>query len=290
LRGVESDADEAFVSDLCARLDLPLELIRVDAAAIAAEIGVSVEEAGRAVRYAFFDEVAEKYVSQGKILAIALAHNQDDQVETVLMRILRGTGTDGLAGIPLKRESGAGFAVVRPLLCADKQEILSYLATRGIEYRVDGSNHAREQFRNRIRMDILPMLEETAKICVKRSLLRISDNAAIDRDYFDALCEELLDTHFSNNQIAVKFLTRLHPAIRRRVIVKAFARIGLTSDIAAVHLMAAERLVETAADSGAGGKRVEFPYDYTLGIERGMVVFRSPGVREANWKARRTSG
>ncbi|MDR1796995.1 MAG: tRNA lysidine(34) synthetase TilS [Clostridiales Family XIII bacterium] len=290
LRGEESDEDERFVFTLCERLGVPFELMRIDASKVAEETGMGVEEAGRAVRYAFFDEVAEKLSasSPGGDVCIALAHNRDDQVETVLMRILRGTGTDGLAGIPVRRAGAAGFPVVRPLLDTPRWEIEMFLAERGIAFRLDSSNDARDAFRNRIRLDLLPQLEEESGGCVRQSLLRLARNAAEDRDYFEQVTGPLLEGW--EHSLPAEALAGLHPAVRHRVIVKAFARLGLTQDIGAVHLAAADKLLHTATHGGAGGKRVEFPRDYTLGIERGQAVFRPPDMADPAWGPRRTSG
>ena len=300
LRGAESDADEAFVSALCARLDLPLEVLRIDATALAAEMGTGLEETGRAARYAFFDEVAEKYSAPGMPApVIAVAHNQNDQVETVLMRLLRGTGTDGLAGMPYRRKSAAGYEVVRPLLDVPRAMIEDWLAARGLDFRRDASNDSAEPFRNRIRNEALPALEAASGIDVSRSILRLAGSAAEDRDYFEAVCAELAETMGTVPNISepgilacpLKDLAELHPALRRRLIAKLFSRIGLSQDIAQVHLAAADRLLEKAArGGGAGGKRVEFPNDYTFGIEGQNTVFRAPEAARAAWKPRRTTG
>ncbi|MCL2493852.1 MAG: tRNA lysidine(34) synthetase TilS, partial [Clostridiales bacterium] len=296
LRGAESDADAAFVTALCARLGLPLEILRIDAAALAAETGMGLEEAGRAARYAFFDEAAEKYMAPGMPPpVIAVAHNQNDQVETVLMRLLRGTGTDGLAGMPYSRKSAAGYDVIRPLLDVSRAAIEDWLAARGLDFRRDASNDSREPFRNRIRHEALPALEAASGACVCRSVLRLAGSAAEDRDYFDAACAELMDACETAGTDILSYpllgLAELHPALRHRLVVKLFARLGLARDIAQVHLAAADRLLGKAAyGGGAGGKRVEFPDDYTLGVEGPNAVFRAPNAARTEWKPRRTAG
>jgi tRNA(Ile)-lysidine synthase len=318
LRGAESDGDETFVADLCKQLDVPLELMRIDAAALARETGLTVEEAGRAARYAFFDEICEQQQDKGTV--IALAHNKDDQVETVFMRILRGTGTDGLAGIPVRRKSAAGFDIVRPLLGVSRSEIDSHLKAIGAAFRTDSSNLGTDYLRNKVRLDILPFIEDAAEVCLKQSLTRLSANAAEDKDYFDALITKMLDTslevssrdagspketdsvrHASgdNDQeptgdartltLPAALLVDAHPAVRHRLIRRAFLRLGLDRDVAAVHLAAADRLLDTWAKGGeASGKRVEFPQDYTFGIRGKYAVFRAPGEVEPHWKPKRS--
>jgi len=292
LRGEESDSDEVFVRELCAKNNILVEIGRADTPKIAKDMGASIEEAGRAARYAFFDEICkrkkERLGLQNGVCAIALAHNADDRAETALMRILRGTGTDGLDGVPVKRASEAGFAIVRPLLDISRAEIESYLSENDFEYRIDSTNAETDVFRNRIRNEILPALSEAAGLDVKQSLLRLARNAAEDREYFAVLCEALLNENFKENSLPVDLLMRLHPALRHRLLVRAFARLGLKRDIAAVHLSAADRLLQTAAKGGeATGKRVEFPRDFTFGIEKDKAVLRLPDQRKDEWKPRR---
>ncbi|GHU66617.1 hypothetical protein AGMMS49983_16620 [Clostridia bacterium] len=341
LRGAESDGDEAFVVDLCKQLNVPLELMHIDATALAKETGLTVEEAGRAARYVFFDEVCERQQqdrgtgllscvnkTEGLSLCpvspcvIALAHNKDDQVETVFMRILRGTGTDGLAGIPARRKSAAGFDIVRPLLGVSRSEIDSHLEKIGTAYRTDSSNLGTDYLRNKVRLDILPYIEEAAEVCLKQSLTRLSSNAAEDKDYFDTLVTEILERSGNTGQKAcpsvlseqdrrpvplsscvsdpeptaaarvfvlpADLLADAHPAVRHRLIRRVFLRLGLDRDVAAVHLAAADRLLGTWARGGeASGKRVEFPQDYTFGIKGKEAVFRAPGEGEPHWKLKR---
>lgn len=298
LRGAESDEDESFVSRMCGVLEVPLEIKKIDAAAYASEKGMTVEEAGRAARYAFFDEVCERYISKGAPPpVIALAHNKDDQTETVLMRILRGTGTDGLAGIPEQRKSAAGFSIVRPLLDVPKTVIEQYLTAIGAASRTDSSNLGTEYLRNMLRLDVIPYIEKATDVELSQSLGRLSANAAEDKDFFNSLVTELLEQNTSRSDgdtpettltLPAQLLVGAHPAIRHRLIRQAFLRIGLDRDIAAVHLAAADRLLDTWSRGGeASGKRVEFPQDHTFGIRGKNVIFRAPGESEPHWNPKR---
>ena len=286
LRGEESDGDEEYVAALCEKLGVELEVLRIDAAALAKENGLTVEEAGREARYTFFDELCEKY-GEGNIIAVA--HNRDDQAETVLMRILRGTGTDGIAGIPKKRKSAAGNLIVRPLLGVSREEILKRLAEYGENARMDGSNSDTAYLRNKLRLEAFPYLEEKLDLDLKQGLVRLSENAAEDKDYFDIVVEEALDEYLDEEcSISAELLASVHPAIRHRLIRAVFREMGLDRDIAAVHLAAADSLLATWQGGGeASGKRVEFPRDYTFGISGKNAVFRAPGVVLPSWKPRR---
>ena len=147
LRGAEADRDECFVRALAEQLGLPCAISRIDAAALALRDHISVEEAGRMARYAFFAQTA------GKGGRIATAHTLDDSIETVLMNLVRGTGLRGLCGIPRIRGN-----IVRPLLDCTRAEVEDYLGALGQPYCTDSTNLTDDYTRNRIRHDILPRL------------------------------------------------------------------------------------------------------------------------------------
>lgn len=149
LRGAEADRDECFVRALAEQLGLPCAVSRIDAAALALQDHISVEEAGRMARYAFFAQTA------GEGGRIATAHTLDDSIETVLMNLVRGTGLRGLCGIPRIRGN-----IVRPLLDCTRAEVEDYLGALGQPYCTDSTNLTDDYTRNRIRHDILPRLCE----------------------------------------------------------------------------------------------------------------------------------
>jgi tRNA(Ile)-lysidine synthase len=153
LRGEQSDADEAFVNELAGRLQLPIETAKVDVTGYATRQKLSIETAARTLRL-------ETLVQQSKILdcdAMATAHHRDDQAETMVHRLMRGTGFRGLCGIrPASRMHGMLF--VRPMLTAGRQEIEAYCKRKGISWRQDASNDSLEPMRNRLRHILLPEL------------------------------------------------------------------------------------------------------------------------------------
>ena len=153
LRGEESDGDEQFVARLAEELGLGLECGRLEAGDIDA-CPDGIEEAARRQRYRFLTETAERVGAR----YVACAHTADDQVETVLHRILRGTGIAGLAGIPRCRRLSPAVTLIRPLLEVRRAELVDYLASLGQSYREDSSNLDRRFTRNRIRHDLLPQL------------------------------------------------------------------------------------------------------------------------------------
>ncbi|MBR4874572.1 MAG: tRNA lysidine(34) synthetase TilS [Clostridia bacterium] len=152
LRGDEATRDENFVCSLCAQMQVPFYSKSVDVKKLAKENKKTVEEAGRCARYEFFYELKDR-LSADKI---ATAHNKNDNAETVCMRFIRGTGIDGLGGIPIKNN----LCVIRPLLFCTREEIEAYLSESNISYVTDSSNLSDDYLRNRIRHNFLPDIME----------------------------------------------------------------------------------------------------------------------------------
>lgn len=153
LRGEESDRDENFVKELCAKLKAPLHLIHFDTKSYAEQHQVSIEMAARDLRYGYFRELC-KDISAADV---CIAHHRDDAVETLLMNLLRGAGIHGLTGIRPKIDF-----VRRPLLCITRQEIVDYLDSIGQPYVTDSTNLEADVLRNKVRLRVLPLLEEIA--------------------------------------------------------------------------------------------------------------------------------
>ena len=151
LRGAESDRDEQFVTTLCKRLGVQLHIVHFDTAGYASGKGISIEMAARELRYEAFEE---KRKAIGAAF-IAVAHHRDDSAETLLLNLTRGTGIKGLRGIQPKN----GY-VIRPLLCAGREDIIDYLKWRGEEYVTDSTNLTADYTRNKIRLEIIPKLKE----------------------------------------------------------------------------------------------------------------------------------
>ena len=151
LRGEESDRDELFCAHLCQQLDIPLHRIHFDTHTYAELHKESIELAARNLRYNYFEQLRKDVEADG----ICVAHHQDDSVETVLINLIRGTGLQGLTGISPKN----GF-ILRPLLCIDRKAILEFLAEKNQEYVTDSTNLVDDVVRNKIRLNIIPMLKE----------------------------------------------------------------------------------------------------------------------------------
>lgn len=154
IRGEDADEDEAYVRSLCIDYEVPLKVERIDIPVLAAESGRSTEEEARIARYDAFERLADS-MDSGSVVKIAVAHNADDNAETVLFHMARGTGLDGMCGIAPVREK-----IIRPLLAVSKAEILDFLNENQIPYCVDATNAEVDYDRNRIRHNIMPELTE----------------------------------------------------------------------------------------------------------------------------------
>jgi len=179
LRGDESEGDEAFVRDLAARLGAPVHCERVR---LMPKPGGTLQSRARDARYALFARLLREH----GMSAVATGHTADDQAETVLLWLVRGAGTAGLAGIPLKREGG----IIRPLLGVTRQQVLEYLAFSGMPYRSDSSNRSLRYRRNRIRHEVLPVLRALNPNIVE-ALARGADILSADAEVLSGIeCEQ----------------------------------------------------------------------------------------------------
>ena len=173
LRGADADADAAWLTVLCERLALPLEIGGADVSSLAAEHGDGWEAAARTARYDFLRHTAERLGAR----FVATAHTADDQVETVLQRIVRGTGLAGMAGMPARRPLSTSVVLVRPMLALWRSDVLAYLTSIGQDYRTDASNVDARFTRNRLRQELLPVLRERFNNDVDAALLRLATQA-----------------------------------------------------------------------------------------------------------------
>jgi tRNA(Ile)-lysidine synthase len=185
IRGAEADADKHFVTDLAAELQLEFYSGSGNVPAHADAQKVSIETAARGLRHQWFSEL----ISQGKADKIATAHTLDDQAETVLMRILRGTGVRGLAGIsPVQKVKN----LVRPLLETSRHEIELYLKSLGQPWREDSSNLDVSHTRNRIRHTLVPLLEREFNPAIRQTLADLAELARAEDEYWDTELLSLL--------------------------------------------------------------------------------------------------
>lgn len=275
LRPGAADEDQRYAERLCAEYQVPCHSFSFDVNRIAKEKGISGEDAGRQVRYESFFAEAEKITSEtGCGVKIAVAQNMNDQAETVLMRILRGTGTDGLSGIEyLRKEKNKGI-IIRPLLDVSREEIEAYCREHQLEPQIDQTNLEPIYTRNKIRLELLPYLSEQYNPNMIAVLNRLSKIAKEDKSYFGQKVDELIALHakFRGPYRAgypYPALADELPAIRRRIIMRIFDHIGLRKDITAAHLEQADRLLKEGATSSA----TDFAAGYVMEISYDTVEF-----------------
>ena len=171
----EADDDVRVCAAVCAQLGVPLHVERVDVPALAQAQRLSLEEAGRNARYAFFDRLAREL----NAVAVALAHTRDDQIETILINLLRGTGPRGLCGMPYKRDR-----IIRPLLDATRAQTHRYCAEQGLPTVFDSTNLDPHQLRRRVRMELIPLLRDLSP-AFDRHLLRLADILENEEAWWD---------------------------------------------------------------------------------------------------------
>ena len=234
----EADAEADHIAGICERLDLDIELFEASCSELSEEAGVSIEEAGRIIRYEIFDDVArsiEESGFPGERIMIALAHNADDQAETVLFRLLRGTGPHGLAGIPAVRMSEAGYLIVRPLLTVERKDIEEYIKDNRLRPNIDPSNMDNSYARNRIRNELIPYLEQNYNPKIREHLRRYASLAYMDDMLLRAIALSEYSGHISfddEKERAVLDLTDVKdnpPSVNSRIVRMLLEVLGLES-------------------------------------------------------------
>lgn len=187
LRGQDSFDDEEYVINMCRKMGIKCFVKRVDINAYSKQQKLSSEVAGRNVRYDFFDEILER---EG-FNRIATAHNANDQAETILFRLMRGTGLEGLGGIKVSRDE----KIIRPILCLSRKEVEKYVELKQLNPRIDKTNFERIYNRNKIRLDILPYMKENFNEDIIQTLNRMSLLLQKDNDFLENLALSLYNRY-----------------------------------------------------------------------------------------------
>lgn len=220
LRGEEADRDEAFVKELCTSLGVPFYAGQGDVAAFAKEQGKSTEESARIMRYDFLHKTA----SETGAAKIATAHNADDNAETVILNLTRGTGLAGLRGIPPVRDN-----VIRPILCLTREDVENYLTSKSISYVTDSTNLEDVYSRNKLRHHVMPVLRELNPRFAE-SLMRSGDIIRQDEEYLSAEADRLIAENAKDNRISALLLRGLPKSLSTRIIRK-MANNGLSASL-----------------------------------------------------------
>lgn len=264
LRGAESDRDEAFCRALCAERGVPLNVGRCDIAALSQ--GKAVEETARRERY----RLLERAAAGDKV---ATAHTADDNLETVLFHLVRGSGAKGVSGIPPVRG-----AVIRPLLFAERREIEAFLRENGQDYVTDSSNLSDDYTRNRLRHSVLPVLRGINEQAAQAAL-RLGEQLRQDEACLGGQAERCLQIALRADgaYLTAPFLA-CHPAVQGRALREAARRAGMPMrDLAQTHIEALERLLSSADPSA----QLDLPHGFTARreYEAFRIAPRARGVQ-----------
>ncbi len=276
LRGAESDADATYVAELARKFSVPAIMETEDVTAYHKKSkGGSLEESARELRYAFFARVA-KSIGASKV---AVGHTKDDNVETILLHFLRGTGTAGLRGLaPLSilrpKEDKQPVTIVRPLLEVSRNETAAYCEEHKLHPRSDSSNISLKFQRNRIRLELLPLLRNYNPN-IDSALLRLAAIATDDTSFLeaqaDALWNGLAQEKNGTIYLETSRLAPVPPALQRQIFRKAVERLkGNIRDIEADHVEAMVSFLKKPA-----GKRLNLPQGLSLFSEYGRLVLTS---------------
>ena len=246
----QAGADEQFCRELAAALALPIDVERVDVAQAARRGRISLEDAGHRERYAFF----RRALARMRADRVATGHHRDDQAETLLMRLIRGAGPDGLAGI--RPRAGC---VVRPLLHVSGAELRAWLAERGQAFREDETNRDPAFMRNRVRHELIPFLEARFSPPIAGVLARTAEIVRADAEWMDAAADEVAPAVLALDDpgaaLDAAALLRQPPALARRLARRALEHVaGRRPEFDAV-----ERLLAVAAAPAGEIREADFP-------------------------------
>jgi tRNA(Ile)-lysidine synthase len=265
LRGAESDGDEALVRDLSTALQIEYLRREADVGGVARERRGNLEAVARELRYRFFFSL----IDHGRLELVATAHTASDQAETVLLRLLRGTGTRGLGSIYPVLEG----KVVRPFLSLTRGQVMVEIAARGLPYRVDSSNHNTGLRRNKVRAELLPLLAKEYNPQIVTLLNQLAERARDDEACLERMARERAQPwrvrDGREERIPVRALTELPPSLARRVLRQMIQTVrGSLRGLAHEHI---ERL-RVFAGEAQSGKTQDLPGEITVRKEFSWLV------------------
>lgn len=276
IRGEESLADAEFVADFCRQRQIPCFMEHGQVVEAAKESSQTLEQAARSLRYDFLARVRQE---QG-LDYIATAHHADDQAETVLMRILRGTGVSGL--VAMRPRSGEDGHLVRPLLGFTKAEILAYCQQEGLAYREDATNFVADCTRNRLRLELLPQLQREYNPEISRALCQLAEVAAEESDFLQGEIERYWQDkgYRQDNALAQRPVAGLHPALQRGLIRRLWQQVtGSALDLSYQQTELVRRLLL----QGTTSSRQELSHRYVAHIAYGYLTIDMSDFDKSNF-------
>ena len=272
LRGMESNEDASFAVNFTRKHNIACVVKSIEVAEYASRTGVSLEMAGRICRYRFFEEVAEK----SGIDKIAVGHHLNDQAETLLMNLIRGSGLEGLTGIPAVREK-----IIRPLIQCRREEIIDYCHRYNLPYRIDATNQETDFFRNKIRNRIIPEME-IFRPNLMESMGKTIELLEQDRDYIEEVVEAKYQdaVRFKSLEcISLDYVTvsKEHPAVVSRILRRAYHDLEKTGHtVGFSHI----KTVMENLRKGTYGKEYQLPGKIIVKLKTEEIVFAAEGYFE----------
>ncbi|MFC1676816.1 tRNA lysidine(34) synthetase TilS [Planctomycetota bacterium] len=273
LRGSDADTDERFVIEEAEKLNIPVTVTQVDVPAYAEKNKLSIETAARHLRIESLSSIARQY----NCGYIATAHHKDDNAETIIQRLTRGTGFRGLTGIRPKRNLGQGIFFTSPLLNLTREQILEYLKLRDIKWRRDHTNTDCKYRRNYIRHRLIPELQKNCSKPLAQTLFTLSESARGFASLLEADLEKIRDNiiTFTDQTVTVliKELLAQYQPLRVELLREAILKIGCGErDLTQDHYL---RILELARNKD-GGRKIELPKGFTVRREYDQLIFEHP--------------
>ena len=258
-------ADARFVEDFCRERGIPCRVGHGDVPALALAQGLSLETAARELRYAFLERVRR----ERGLDVIATAHQADDQAETVLMRLLRGTGIEGLSA--MRPRARGRLPLIRPLLFATRREIEEYCAARGLEPRQDATNGELDCTRNRLRLETLPHLATEYNPRLAQALCQLAKLSADETDFISEQADAVWPELVADGRLLARPFRHLHPVLQR-IVLRRYWQLctGSGKDLPFAHV---ERLRSVLLNGHAGSQQ-ELPHGWLFRLQReGRLLF-----------------
>ncbi len=263
IRGDEADRDENFCKEFAKSLGVEFFSKKLDVPAIALQTGESVETAARNARYEFFDSIMENH----KIKILATAHNADDNFETLLFNIARGTGLKGLCSIPESRPTKNGI-VIRPILTMEKSEIIDFCKANSIKFVTDSTNLVNDYTRNKIRNQVIPILKEI-NLGATKNVSKMIQSLKEDSVYLQSATECFIEEFSNNNSIDAAKLCSAPCPIANRTLIQMYEGISKEHTLEATHINA---IVELARKN-VPHSSISLPSGIDAVIESGKLCF-----------------
>lgn len=267
IRGDEADRDEQFCKELCSRVGVEFFSKKLDIPSIASASGESVETAARNARYDFF----YKIMKEMGIKILATAHNADDNLETLLFNIARGTGLGGLCGIPESRPIG-DCVVIRPILTMEKEKIISFCENNGLSFVTDSTNADNEYTRNKIRNRIIPILKEINPNAV-RNASRMTESLKDDSLCLQSMADWFVEELGGNYSIELEKLCGSPSSIVNRALIRLYDEITGGKSLEATHINAIKEL----AKKGIPHSSISLPNGIEARVENDRLCLLTKG-------------